>query len=176
MNITAITFYIFLVLTMSVRSGDALAQEPLIVIRDYGDTRPSGIPDMEELRRRAALMRVPMREITEFSPYTFPVISKKLVLGNLAAPIQHGRAGVIPFFIIGADTHSRDWLARNKPFLLDNQILRGLVTNVPDAQTFKTVVDAADPLHLHPMNIDEVGNIFGVGIYPLVITEKEILQ
>ena len=147
-----------------------------VVIRDYGNTRPSGIPDLEELRKLAYQMRVPISELIEFSPYSFPIHSANLSLGNLAAPIKHGREGIKPFFILGADQHSMGWLVRNKQFLTNQKILRGLITNVPDGRTFKRFTDAAAPLQLFPMNVDDLGNVFNVSVYPLVVTQTEILQ
>lgn len=147
-----------------------------VVIRDYGNTRPSGIPDIEELRKLAYQMRVPVSELIQFSPYSFPIASEKLKVGNLSAPIKHDRSSLTPFFIIGADPHSMEWLARNKEYLIDQKILRGLITNIPDGQTFKHFHEAAAPLQLHPMNVDELGNLFGVRVYPIVITRTEIVQ
>lgn len=147
-----------------------------VIIHDYGNTRPSGIPDLEELRKLAYQMRVPISELIDFSPYSFPIYSAKVSLGNLAEPIEHGRKGIKPFFILGADTYSMDWLVRNKQFLIDQNIVRGLITNVPDGISFKRFTDAAAPLQLFPMNVDDLGNVFDVSVYPLVITQTEILQ
>lgn len=147
-----------------------------VVIRDHGNTRPSGIPDIEELRKLAYQMRVPVNELIQFSPYSFPIHSEKLKVGNLPAPIKHDRSSLTPFFIIGADPHSMEWLARNKAYLIDQKILRGLITNIPDGQTFKRFHEAAAPLQLHPMNVDDLGDLFGVHVYPIVINRTEIAQ
>ncbi len=147
-----------------------------IVIRDYGNTRPSGIPDIVELRKLAYQMRVPVSELIQFSPYSFPIASEKLNVGNLSAPIKHDRSSITPFFIVGADPHSMEWLARNKSYLIENKITRGLITNVSDGKTFKRFSDAAAPLQLHPMIVDELAELFGVNVYPIVITQTEIAQ
>lgn len=157
----------------------ALAEEKTarpVVIRDYGNTRPSGIPDIAELRKLAYQMRVPVSELIQFSPYSFPIVSEKLNVGNLSAPIKHDRSSITPFFIVGADPHSMDWLGRNKSYLIENKITRGLITNVSDGKTFKRFSDAAAPLQLHPMNVDELAELFGVAVYPIVITQTEIAQ
>lgn len=147
-----------------------------VVIRDYGNTRPSGIPNMDELRKLAYQMRVPVNELIQFSPYSFPITSTKLKVGNLPAPIKHDRTSLTPFFIIGADPHSMDWLARNKQYLLEQKISRGLITNVADGHAFKQFYEAALPLQLHPMNVDDLSELFGVHVYPIVITRTEIAQ
>lgn len=151
--------------------------DDMVVIRDYGNTRPSGIPSTEDIQRLARQMNVQPSEIRSFSPYAFPIESEKMRLGNLEqGSIEHGKSGVQPFFIIGADSDSQAWLKRNKQYLIDEQINRGLLTNVESAHAFKRMTDLAYPLELHPLNTDEIAAVFGVYVYPIVISETEIAQ
>lgn len=169
----------FILALSSGLSSMAIAEEKParpIVIRDYGNTRPSGIPDIVELRKLAYQMRVPVTELIQFSPYSFPIVSEKFNVGNLSSPIKHDRSSITPFFIVGADPHSMEWLARNKRYLIENKITRGLITNVSDGKTFRRFFDAAAPLQLHPMNVDELAELFGVSVYPIIINQAEIAQ
>lgn len=153
------------------------ASAELTVLKDYGNTRPTGIPSVEDVKRLAKQMKVPTSEITSrFSPYSFPIDSELMSPGNLGEPVVHGKSGVKPFFIIGADTHSKKWVQRNKQYLVDQSITRGLVTDIPDAHAFQEMVDAAHPLQLYALNTDEMAKVFGVHVYPIVIDKQEISQ
>lgn len=153
------------------------ASAELTVVRDYGGTRPTGIPTMDDVQRLARQMDVPTSEIIpSFSPYRFPLESELMSLGNLDKPIVHGKSGIKPFFIIGAGDHSKAWIERNKQYLIDQSITRGLITDVPNAAAFEALVNAADPLQLYALNTDEVAKVFGVHVYPIVITKEEISQ
>lgn len=153
------------------------ASAELTVVKDYGGTRPTGLPTMGDVQRLARQMDVPTSEIIPtFSPYTFPLESELMSLGNLGKPIVHGKSGIQPFFIIGADEHSKAWIKRNKQYLIDQSITRGLITDVPNAAAFQALVDAAAPLQLYALNTDEVAKVLGVHVYPIVINKEEISQ
>lgn len=147
-----------------------------IVIKDYGNTRPTGIPTQDDIERLAKEMGVPPREIRTFQPYVFPIMSEHMKLGQLKEAVKHGKIGVIPFFVIGADEQSKGWVERNKQHLLDTGINRGLVTNVANTREYQRIVEAAKPLQLYALNADDVAEIFGVNVYPIVITRQEIQQ
>jgi len=146
------------------------------VIRDYGDTRPTGIPAAEDIIRLANEMNVQPEDITDFSPYSFPIESEFMEPGVLGKAFLHQKKGIIPFFVVGADRDSRQWLIDNKDFLVENDIYRGLVTNIPDAAHFKLITEAAKPLQLYAMNADDIAHTFQVFVYPIVITQEEIAQ
>lgn len=165
-----------LVLCAAVFIGVSAATAEPIVIKDYGNTRPTGIPSQRDVERLAKEMGVPKREIKQFEPYVFPITSDRMQLGELKAPIKHGRDGVIPFFVIGADEQSAGWIERNKQYLIDTKIHRGLVTNVASARDYQRIVEAAKPLMLYALSADDIADIFGINVYPIVITRQEIQQ
>lgn len=152
-----------------------LSAEP-IVIKDYGNTRPSGIPSAEDIRKLAKKMQVPTSELVSFDAYVFPVVSEQMRLGKLQAPIKHGKEHIDPFFILGADSTSRDWLMKNKAYLVKQGITRGLLTNVPNGDAYRELSNIAKPLNLYVLNTDEIAEVFGVSVYPIVITHEEIQQ
>lgn len=161
-------------LALCLASSAALAQ--LTVIKDYGDTRPSGVPTFEEVERLAKEMKVDVSEIGAMSPYSFPIESQNVRFGELPQPYKHGKKGLIPFFIVGADLDSKQWMQDNKDFLLKHGIRRGLVTNVRNAAALKEMTDAAHPLMLYAMNVDEVAQVLNFNVYPIVVMEEEIAQ
>ena len=155
--------------------ADVAKAEP-IVIKDFGNTRPSGIPSGEDIRKLAESMRVHEKELISFDAYVFPMVSKKMSVGKLAAPIKHGKQGINPFFVLGADTASKGWIIKNKAVLQEQGIVRGLLTNVPNGDAFREMSVAAKPLKLYVLNTDDIAEIFGVSVYPIVITKEEIQQ
>lgn len=168
MKLLAVKFILFLIA--------GVTQAEPIVIKDFGNTRPSGIPSAEDIRKLAKTMRVPTSELVNFDAYAFPVVSENMQVGKLAAPIKHGKTGINPFFVLGGDTASKEWVIKNKAYLEKVGITRGLITNVPSGDAFREMANAAKPLNLYLLNTDEIAEIFGVSVYPIVITKEEIQQ
>lgn len=151
-----------------------LAAQP-IEIKDYGNTRSSGLFTESGLKKMAVDINATRHVNNDYMPYQFPTTSK-MTFGKLNASIKHDKFGVNPFFIIGGEKASLKWLKKNKKALIEKGIRRGFMTNIKDLASFHYFIEAAKPIQLYVMDTDEIGKAFNVNIYPIVITNEEIQQ
>jgi integrating conjugative element protein (TIGR03765 family) len=159
--------------------GGVCHAESMSILIDYGNTRPSGLPTLEEIERLAKEINTEPSELVSFTPYVFPVKPEIFHLGVLENPISHSVKHVKkPFIVIGADNTSREWLIRNKDHLRKMGVTSGVVTSAETADDFKAINDVADAIgiSLDLMESDTLTEFFNVDVYPILITEKEILQ
>lgn len=80
-----------------------------------------------------------------------------------------------PFFIVGADNQSAQWLLANRMHLA-NIHAQGFVTNVKSQADVETLQEYTEDLTIHAIPIDEIAERFDLTRYPVLITQKEILQ
>ena len=78
-----------------------------------------------------------------------------------------------PFFLVGCDAYSLEWLAKNRERLVDLQAF-GLVVEAPDARAFRQLEAAAKGLVLRPVSANLIAEHLGLEIYPALITSEGI--
>lgn len=163
--------HFFLVVCFS----SAVAAEP-IVIRDYGG-RDSGVPDIIGAKLSAQRKAVsPSRPLIFDDTARYPMQSN-LRPGYIDQPqrLQKPVIAARPFFIIGSDPFSRDWLEKNKAYL--NKIgAQGLATNINNREVFEEMELLAAPLSLIALPVDEIAEILQLSVYPVLVTGEEIAQ
>lgn len=144
-----------------------------IVIRDYGG-QASGVPDKTKIAQSVAKM--PLMPASQIVPQAFPLKSS-LKPGFLEKPkkLDVKRLNRNPFFIVGNDDRSRDWIAENKAYLTKIQA-KGLVANIANESEFTSLATFAEPLKLIAIPVDEIAQSLGLRVYPVLITNEEIAQ
>lgn len=152
--------------------GVAVIAEP-IVIRDYGG-QASGVPDKATIAR--SVMNTPLKPVSKIPITIFPLRST-LRSGELTAPTKLANKVHYknPYFIIGNDERSRDWVAENKEYLVKIHA-KGLATNIASEGDFKALEAFVAPLVLAALPIDEFAQSLGLRVYPILITNEEIAQ
>lgn len=141
-----------------------------IVIKDYGG-RDSGVPSEE------AVLREYQKTATEapaldFNP--FPIVSK-IQQGRLEHPIRLRVPVEKPLFFIGNDAQSRQWLAKNKQYLLSVGA-SGYATNLQTEAELIDLQEWAKPLSVAPMPLDQAAELFGIPVYPVLMIDESAKQ
>lgn len=142
-----------------------------IVISDYGG-RASGVPHKDMVKKIQGQM--PARSVGVLK--VFPVVSA-LRPGYIDEPIplQVPQPKAEPFFIVGNDEFSRDWIEKNKAYLLEIKA-QGLATNIQSESVFKELKAWAHPLDIVAIPVDEIAQVLNINVYPVLITGEEIAQ
>lgn len=143
------------------------------VIADFGG-RETGLKlPHEQLRDAAVSTPIPKAITKPTLASRFPIASSLRV--GVINNREHSFPVLRPFFIVGADNQSTRWLSANRMHLAGIHAL-GFVTNVKSQADVETLQEYAEDLTLHALPIDEIAERFDLTRYPVLITQKEILQ
>ncbi len=141
-----------------------------IVIKDYGG-RDSGVPREEDVLREYQLNAKPAPPI-DFNP--FPIRSK-IGPGVLQKPLKLRVPIEKPLFFVGNDPRSRDWVSKNKQYLLSIGAT-GYATNLQSESELTDIQGLAHPLGIAPMPLDAAAELFGIPVYPVLIFNESAKQ
>jgi integrating conjugative element protein (TIGR03765 family) len=161
---------LFLVL-VNVMSHVASA-EP-VVIRDYGG-RDSGVPTLESMMEKNQQVPLKQQAFDEAARYPIRSMMRPGYLDQ-PQPLRTPQTGAQPFFMIGNDAFSRDWLDKNKAYLVKIGA-QGLATNINSIAIFVELEKLADPLPLVAVPVDEIAETLNLQVYPVLVTGEEIAQ
>ncbi|KSQ24951.1 integrating conjugative element protein [Pseudomonas aeruginosa] len=158
----------------------ALAQSyALIVVEDRGGT--SALPYYEALKlqlrtgMRSPRIELPRARAEPFSEADMlPVRSSRLSPGDVARRTIK-TPGMPPFFLIGDDLRSREWLRQRAPRLRELNAM-GLVVNVDSAAALAALRALAPELSLSPTPGDDLARRLRLRHYPVLITATGIEQ
>lgn len=160
--------WIFLISCIAINAQIAAADP--IVIADHGGT-PTGVPTYETVRQEYLNSAPVVPQEQAFNPY--PILSE-IKPGKLARPLKAKAPIDTPLFFIGPDDFSVNWAQQNKQYLL-NIGAAGYATNLISEQQFIDLQNQIKPLPLAPMPLDQVAELFGIPVYPVLLF-KEIRQ
>jgi len=162
----------------------ALAQFPagrLIVVQDGNGT--SALPYYE----KSGLTAEPEPSISPFAqaqpsamvqPVSeanmLPVVSQRVTPGNVISRKIHA-PGLTPFFIIGDDALSRQWLQERYP-VLKKLGVSGLVVNVQTLDALQSLRQRAPGLTLSAVPGDDLAYRLKLEHYPALVTSTGIEQ
>jgi len=167
------------VLVLLLESTASIASDPpLIVVEDSGGA--SALPYYRALKLQSQPAQPPSDPTTSApkTPFTeasaLPVRSTRLTPGPVTAR-SISAPGLTPFFIIGDDSRSRDWLRRHLARLRDLHAV-GAVVNVESAEALDSLRRLAPGLRLSPAAGDDLAQRLALTHYPLLITADAIEQ
>src|SRR5690606_19078802 len=124
---------------------------------------------------RSPRIKVPRPSAGPFSEADMlPVRSTWLSPGDVARRTIEA-PGMPPFFLVGDDARSRDWLRQRAPRLRELNAV-GLVVNVDSAGTLAALRALAPGLSLAPTPGDDLAARLGLSHYPALITATGIEQ
>ena len=103
-----------------------------------------------------------------------PIRSPGLSPGPVPAK-AHSRPHLRPFFLIGADAHSRRWLARHRDHL-QSIGAAGLLVQADTVQDLEQMAQLARGLSVTPASGSDLGVVLGLEHYPVLITATGISQ
>jgi integrating conjugative element protein (TIGR03765 family) len=151
--------------------------DPLTVIFDNGRTRP-----LAEFLAPLAHIKQDRTPQSESSPnlgaadieQLLPIRSPGLSPGKV--PVRkHQLPFARPFFLIGSDAWSRQWLAEHRQRLLDIGGV-GLLIDATSIEDLKAIASIADGLPITPAPGSDIAKALGVVHYPVAISEGRIWQ
>lgn len=151
-----------------------VAQQSLaepVVIADYGG-RASGVPNKSMLSSLEKPIQRPPVGILKNYPVRSSLRPGYL---NEAIPLETPQPKAKPFFIVSNDEFSRDWIDKNKEYLLEIHA-QGLATNINNEAELNDLKQWAAPLAVMAIPVDEIAEVLNIQVYPVLVTGKEIAQ
>jgi integrating conjugative element protein (TIGR03765 family) len=151
--------------------------DPLTVIFDNGQTRPLAefLAPLQHIKRE----RTPQSEsrpnlgaadIEQLLPIRSPGLSPGKV------PVRkHQVPFARPFFLIGSDSWSRQWLAERRQRLLDIGAV-GLLVDAASIEDLQAIASIADGLPITPAAGSDIAKALGVMHYPFAVSDGRIWQ
>ena len=155
-----------------------MAQAELTVIYDSGHTRPIA-PFLEVFESDDELPRqsptIPNQELGAADPEVWlPIQSPGLTPGPVQAR-SHDRPFARPFFLIGSDTHSRQWLQTHRDRLKAIGAV-GMLVQADTLDDLRTIAEMASGLSILPASASDIAKALGVAHYPVLISAHGIEQ
>ncbi len=153
------------------------AQAAPAVIHDNGNTQPieTLLPEITpELPKEMPSPQPAGDPGAAFMAGLFPVHSQHLSPGAVEA-----RAATLnvtqPFFLVGNDLGSTDWLATFCPRLQEIHA-SGLVVEASSLEQFKAITEICPGLPMAPVNGDGLAKGLGISHYPVLVSGRRIEQ
>lgn len=163
--------------------GIALAPLPawseVTVIYDSGNTRPLA-PYLEIIDRTETTINPPTgaRNRLELGAANaqalLPIRSPGLSPGPVTAR-AHNRPFSRPFFLIGSDDRSRQWLIHYRDRLQEIGAV-GMLVQAETSADLQSIARLADGLPILPASAADIAAALGISHYPVLITPQGIEQ
>jgi len=148
----------------------------LTVVEDRGGT--SALPYYEAIgitpEPTSPVQQQPAPVVNEAEAFALPVRSRLLAPGRVE-PRQMNTPGLIPFFLVGDDALSRQWL-QERADVLHGLGAFGLVINVESLDALQKLRRLAPGLTLSPVSGDDLAQRLHLQHYPVLITSTGIEQ
>ncbi len=153
-----------------------LASAALTVIYDNGNTRPIA-PFLEVFEADAAYPQqspvIKPPPLGAADPKALlPIQSPGLTPGPVEAQ-THERPFARPFFLIGADARSRQWLQAHRDQLKEIGAV-GMLVQADTLEDLRTIAALAEGLSILPASGSDIAQALGITHYPVLITAHGI--
>jgi len=150
----------------------------LAVIFDSGDTEPLApfLAPLEPTERSADQSIVSADRGVEAVDLEslLPIRSPGLAPGRVEARL-HDRPLATPFFLIGADARSQQWLADNRARLKEIGAI-GMLVEADSLADLESIANLAEGLSITPASGADLARALGIDHYPVLITRHGIEQ
>jgi integrating conjugative element protein (TIGR03765 family) len=163
-----------LAVALCVVTGISVA-EPLTVIFDNGQTRPLAelLAPLAHIKRERASESSPNLGAADIEQL-LPIRSPGLSPGKVPAR-KHQVPFARPFFLIGSDSSSRQWLAERRQRLLDIGAV-GMLVDAASIEDLQAIASIADGLPITPAAGSDIARALGVTHYPFAVSDGRIWQ
>ncbi len=155
----------------------AKAAQPLEIIYDSGQSLPVAPYMSDDQSNPQQSPVLPTEQLSTYNPFDFgfPVISKNWHKGTFTRKAVGLRGLPHPFFVVGCDQESLDWIEHRREALEAIKAL-GFVIQCNDRNTMTKLQEISYPIVLQPMEADGMGTKIGHFTYPALITKRSIEQ
>jgi integrating conjugative element protein (TIGR03765 family) len=147
------------------------------VIYDSGDTRPLA-PLLEVLGANEPHGRSADTSRPDLGAATverlLPIRSPGLTLGRVA-PRPVAQRFARPFFLVGVDPVSREWLVTNRDELLHMGAV-GMLVHAETIDDLRVLAELANGLPILPAPATDIAAALGLSHYPVLISREGIAQ
>jgi len=153
-----------------------LAVAELTVIYDSGDAQPIA-PLLEvfasagESPRQSPVIETPRLGAADPASW-LPIHSPGLTPGPVQ-PNTHERPFARPFFLIGSDAQSRQWLQEHRDRLKAIGAV-GMLVQADTLEDLRAIAELAQGLPILPASATDIAKALGITHYPVVITAHGI--
>ena len=155
-----------------------MAQAELAVIYDSGHTQPiapflEAFGSADDIPQQSPVSKKPPLGAADPQAW-LPIQSSGLTPG----PVQsrsHDRPFSRPFFLIGSDARSRQWLQNHRARLKDIGAV-GMLVQADTLDDLRTIAELADGLSILPASASDIAKALGISHYPVLISTHAIEQ
>ncbi len=156
---------------LSLYSSTAAAQA--VVIYDQGPTRP--LSDYVEAMPALAAAPHPARTLAVPAP-AYPVRTPGMSPGPVEArKAQRPQLAAAPFFLVGNDPLSRDWLARFGGTLARMGAV-GFLVNAESEADLQAIRQLAPGVPVTPLDATSLATVLGLSHYPVLVSSGLVEQ
>ena len=155
-----------------------IAQAELTVIYDSGDTQPIAaflevFESADEVTQQGTAQTT--LQLGAADPENWlPIQSPGLTPGFVQAR-SHDRPFARPFFLIGSDARSRQWLKHHRDRLKEIGAV-GMLVQADTLDDLHTIAELADGLSILPASGTDIAKALDVSHYPVLISAQGIEQ
>ena len=156
----------------------AIVGAALTVIYDSGDTQPIA-PFLEafeagdDFPQQSPVINKP--QLGAADPESLlPIQSPGLTPGPVQAS-SHDRPFTRPFFLIGSDVRSRQWLQDHRERLKEIGAV-GMLVQADTQDDLRAIAELADGLSILPASASDLAQALGISHYPVLISTHAIEQ
>jgi integrating conjugative element protein (TIGR03765 family) len=158
--------------------GPALAQAELTVIYDSGDTQPIApflgvFESADEFPQQSTVLTKPQLGAADPEAW-LPIQSPGLTPGSVQAR-AHDRPFTRPFFLIGSDARSRQWLQAHRD-RLKALGAAGMLVQADTVDDLYAIAELAGGLSILPAPASDIARALGITHYPVLISAHGIEQ
>ncbi len=155
-----------------------MAQAELTVIYDSGNTRPIApflkvFESADEVPKQSLVQAKPPLGAADPEAW-LPIQSPGLTLGSVHA-MSHDRPFARPFFLIGSDMRSRQWLQDHRDRLKEIGAV-GMLVQADTLDDLRMITELADGLSILPASASDIAKALGISHYPVLISAHGIEQ
>ncbi len=155
-----------------------MAQAELIVIYDSGDTQPIApflevFESVDEISRQSPVPTTPQLGAADPEAW-LPIQSPSLTPGFVKER-SHNRPFARPFFLIGSDAQSRQWLKRHQDRLKEIGAV-GMLVQADTVDDLRAIAKLANGLSILPAAGSDIAQALGISHYPVLISAHGIEQ
>ena len=166
------------VMVMGCLLAPVMARAELTVIYDSGHTQPIA-PFLEVFESAEGMPQqnpIPTKpRLGAADPKAWlPIQSPGLSLGPVQAR-AHDRPFTRPFFLMGSDTRSRQWLQTHRERLKEIGAV-GMLVQAETMEDLRMIARLADGLSILPASGSDIAKALGVSHYPVLISAHGIEQ
>jgi len=156
----------------------AIAGAALTVIYDNGNTQPIapflGVFESADESRQQSPIPTKLQLGAADPESWLPIQSPGLTPG-LVQTRSHDRPFSRPFFLIGSDAHSRQWLQDHRDRLKEIGAV-GMLVQAETLEDLRTIAKLADGLSILPASGRDIAQALGISHYPVLISIHSIEQ